>query len=59
MNWLIIISIILLFAVICTPIIWLLIKAVKNKEFQHTPIERVAFIKEWEMIENMYGDKKK
>lgn len=59
MNWFIIFSIILILAVIMAPLIWLLIKAAKNNEFQGTSVERIAVIKELEMIENMYDKQSK
>ena len=59
MNWLIIISIVLLLAVIATPIIWLAIMSAKNNDFQGKPVDKIRFIKEWEMIETMYDKQNK
>ena len=48
-----IISIAFLIALIASPIMWLMYKAIKSGEFEGGSVDRIRLIKELEMIESI------
>ena len=59
MNWFLILATVFIVALIVSPIIWLVYKAIKNNEFVGDDLSQIAAIKRLEMIDSLYGKSSK